>query len=339
MEMGAVNGVMFSNTRFFEDQLGWTGVLVEANPLLFEDLRKNRPGARCFSTALCAEEGKEFDFIGTTGTLAAVGAVTETMDDGLRKIFWGQQQANLKVKCRPLGKLLIEQGVRHVDFWSLDVEGAELEVIRTFDWSITVDVLLVELDGRNEKKDSGVRAVLRENGMRFAFCIDQNEVWERVARFPGPARGVLPSPMTRCFHRDDNVVPLLPITRHPTAKPLLDTAFPDAAFHSQWHEDRVIYNTYFSHPPRLHGVFMEMGAVNGVMFSNTRFFEDQLGWRGLEQVVDGPPATISVLSGQHLIWDWQAAFRSVSDFTLTENKVDLISISANVRDPFASLHL
>ena len=34
-EMGALDGVMYSNTKFYEETLGWTGVLVEGNPFVF----------------------------------------------------------------------------------------------------------------------------------------------------------------------------------------------------------------------------------------------------------------------------------------------------------------
>jgi hypothetical protein len=32
VELGALDGVLFSNTKFYEDTLGWTGVLIEAQP-------------------------------------------------------------------------------------------------------------------------------------------------------------------------------------------------------------------------------------------------------------------------------------------------------------------
>ena len=43
LEIGAVDGIKHSNTKYLEDSEGWTGVLVEPNPVSFELLRKNRP--------------------------------------------------------------------------------------------------------------------------------------------------------------------------------------------------------------------------------------------------------------------------------------------------------
>jgi hypothetical protein len=49
--------------------------------------------------------------------------------------------------------LLAAADIRHIDFFSLDVQGAELSVLKTMDWSIPVEILLVELDGSDRQKD------------------------------------------------------------------------------------------------------------------------------------------------------------------------------------------
>ena len=50
-------------------------------------------------------------------------------------------------------------------------------------------------------------------------------------------------------------------------------------------EDEHVFRTFFSAkgqaPFVQNGTFVEMGAFNGVTFSNTLFFERELGWRGL----------------------------------------------------------
>ena len=55
----------------------------------------------------------------------------------------------ISVQCSPLGKLVGEAGMgpgtRGVDFLSVDVEGAELAVLESFDWAIPVDVACVEI--------------------------------------------------------------------------------------------------------------------------------------------------------------------------------------------------
>lgn len=47
---------------------------------------------------------------------------------------------------------------------------------------------------------------------------------------------------------------------------------------SQSGEDKIRYERFFSTSP---GVFLEIGALDGVMYSNTSSFEHALGWRGI----------------------------------------------------------
>jgi len=57
--------------------------------------------------------------------------------------------------------------IQHVDFFSLDVEGAELAVLESMNFNaITVDVFVIELDGSDEVKDWKIRNLLRNLGYR-----------------------------------------------------------------------------------------------------------------------------------------------------------------------------
>ncbi len=49
------------------------------------------------------------------------------------------------VYCVPLGDLLTALSINHVDFLSLDVQGAELEILKTVDFkAIRIDVIIAE---------------------------------------------------------------------------------------------------------------------------------------------------------------------------------------------------
>ena len=50
-------------------------------------------------------------------------------------------------------------GVKHIYFFSLDVEGAELTVLDTINWSkLTVDVMMIERDALNDDRNVEVVA-------------------------------------------------------------------------------------------------------------------------------------------------------------------------------------
>jgi len=50
-------------------------------------------------------------------------------------------------------------------------------------------------------------------------------------------------------------------------------------FYSQSQEDLGLFLKLFHKPLRCGGTMLEMGALDGVLYSNSKFFEDALGWR------------------------------------------------------------
>ena len=50
-------------------------------------------------------------------------------------------------------------------------------------------------------------------------------------------------------------------------------------FYSQYSQDKIIYNKFFKN--KKNGVFIEIGADDGIDKSNTLFFEETLNWTGI----------------------------------------------------------
>lgn len=169
VELGALDGIRFGNTKFFEDTMGWRGALIEGSPPNAERLKKNRLNGRnlIIPEAVCAEGVDYVDFL--VGGNADVSGMADTMTDEFLD-YWhtGPSEHHVNVTCRPLG-VMLEQlvnftGSDHVDFFSLDVEGGELAVLQTNDWKVPVHLFLVEMDGHNETKDEAVRQLLYSHG-------------------------------------------------------------------------------------------------------------------------------------------------------------------------------
>ncbi len=82
------------------------------------------------------------------------------------------------IPCRPLSALLALFGITHIDLWVLDLEGAELEALKTFDFSaVSVDVIVVELDGGDEVKDQAVREHLLASGFELHLMHHVRNDW------------------------------------------------------------------------------------------------------------------------------------------------------------------
>jgi len=50
-------------------------------------------------------------------------------------------------------------------------------------------------------------------------------------------------------------------------------------FYSQYNQDKFIYENFFHN--KKEGVFIDIGAYDGLMLSNSKFFEDTMNWTGI----------------------------------------------------------
>jgi hypothetical protein len=134
---------------------------------------ENRPCAVVIPEGVCGKRGGSIRMSKGEGTSFDLstreGSATTAADEGV------------DVPCRPLSDMLEEYGVKRINFFSLDVEGAELKVLETFDFGkVKIDVLMVEADfmtdaqknlgeevkSENQKKVEAVRALVEKSGMK-----------------------------------------------------------------------------------------------------------------------------------------------------------------------------
>lgn len=176
IELGAMDGIQYSNTYFFESELGWSGILIEPSHE-FNNLIRNRPKSYCYNVAISEKNGN-VEFIGD----GALGGIKESMSEG-HIHGWGINKNSYKiVKSRTLKSILnevskINQNFNRVDFFSLDVEGGELEVLKSYDWSIPTYIILIEMTKYDLDKNQKCREVMSMNGFEFDMLIGCNEVW------------------------------------------------------------------------------------------------------------------------------------------------------------------
>lgn len=181
LDSGASDGVKGSNTFLLEQAFGWKGICVEPNSVFFEHLRATR-NAECFNCCLSSEEG-DVTFLEAAGVYGGmVDKYDQTFLDGLRHYLptLGPIDAPLPVIQKPaktISAVLFEGGAPPViDYWSLDVEGAELALLHDFPFDrYELRVLTVEHNqtpARERIREFlGARgfALVRELGIDDAF--------------------------------------------------------------------------------------------------------------------------------------------------------------------------
>jgi FkbM family methyltransferase len=136
--VGANDGYSMSNTYYLEKILGWQGVLVEAVPELYERCRKQRRKANVFNCALVAQDyGESTIEVHFADLMSLVEGSRKTSDAQANHIAEGVRLQHLaesytvRVPARTLESILDE--LPHplkIDFFSLDVEGYELNVLK-----------------------------------------------------------------------------------------------------------------------------------------------------------------------------------------------------------------
>ena len=55
LEMGALGGIDLPNSLYFNQRVGWKGVLIEPSLLKYAELVRNRPGDVCITAAVCSK--------------------------------------------------------------------------------------------------------------------------------------------------------------------------------------------------------------------------------------------------------------------------------------------
>lgn len=159
LEIGAGDGRLGSNTYRLE-QIGWKGLLVEANPDLIQDCILARPESRVVNRAAIAPGAPStvtFQVALDNSGLSALEITAEGR--GMLGSWTGQVRIKeITIAAQTLDEILEEDPPERVHVATIDVEGHEAAVLSGFDlrrWS--PEVLIIE---RNRRLPD--RAVMRQ---------------------------------------------------------------------------------------------------------------------------------------------------------------------------------
>jgi len=189
VDIGAHDGIMNSNTCFFEECLGWTGICIEPIPHLFEELKKNRD-CFCFNGCIANFNGpaKFLQFSDNRSNLLEVfSGLVDTYDSReyhdlakhLTRLNRGTTSV-VDVQCYILEDVLKRYNIERIDYLSIDTEGAELTILKSIDFSaIDIDVISVENLYTDE---TGIQELLEKNGYTYICRVGLDEIYKKNPR-------------------------------------------------------------------------------------------------------------------------------------------------------------
>jgi FkbM family methyltransferase len=150
VDVGSHNGVSINNTLYFEKNNNWTGINIEPIKKVFDDLQINRPNNINLNCAVSNNDG-ETEFICNTGYTEMISGIKDTFDTRhLQRLdrenrAMGSTTEIINVKTKKLETIFNEHNISHVNYLSIDVEGAEFEVIKSINFDkVFIDVIAFE---------------------------------------------------------------------------------------------------------------------------------------------------------------------------------------------------
>ena len=171
LEIGGADGFTHSNTYSLENHYGWEGTLVEPDPYQFKQLRASRSKSLLVNAAISPNDKDEMLRLRIAGQLSALeGHEGKDMHLATRL----SRKKFTKTNAISLTKLLSE---KKYDYFSLDIECAELAILRSIKWETILkpSALTIEHAFREDDKRD-IIDILKTHGYIECFA---NHDWLR----------------------------------------------------------------------------------------------------------------------------------------------------------------
>ena len=178
VEIGANDGITLSNTVYLEQNFGWNGILVEANPKYHDDLQNRK--SESVIAAIVDEEGY-YEFC-TAGLYGGITALLDKKHENLTR-----NADSISVWGTRLDRILSRYGApSNINFISVDTEGAEVSIVEQMCSLESYRFMCgcIEYNGRQDDYqsikrllcDSGYRVVWEGQTRHDLFFIDEKMV-------------------------------------------------------------------------------------------------------------------------------------------------------------------
>ncbi|CAF0718045.1 unnamed protein product [Brachionus calyciflorus] len=161
VEAGALDGETFSNSLYFELERNWSGILIEPIPFAYESIKnKNR---KMYSLNACIARKRplvaKFKIAGLTGLSGRDSEMSES-----HQKWVGNNFQYIYVPCFSLNTILKAINISKVDFFSLDLEGGEWDVLSSLDFNnIDYRSFVIEHNRDKERRDKMTNFLLQNN--------------------------------------------------------------------------------------------------------------------------------------------------------------------------------
>ena len=180
LEIGGYDGITGSNTYYLEKHLNWNGIIVECNPTLVEKCRQSRNCYIC-DKALYETDNDELVFTiprgdEIVGGKEQLGGIKSQLKPESLEAFKRSYKEceDIKVKTININTLLESRKIYNIDYVSLDVEGSELSILKTWNFAKHKVKFLTIEHGNVSHYQKSINSLLTSRG----FKLHRNNRWD-----------------------------------------------------------------------------------------------------------------------------------------------------------------
>ena len=173
VEFGACDGENLSNTLLLEKEYGWDGILAEPGRNWQEDLKKNRS---CSIETLCVYSSSGITLNFAESEHPVVSTIEGFINSDYQSVY-RQNNTMYSVNTISLDDLLKKYDApKDIDFISIDVEGAEYEILSTFSFDWNVKLFTIE-HNHNSQRDNIYNLMVSHGYTRVFQEISEWDDW------------------------------------------------------------------------------------------------------------------------------------------------------------------
>ncbi|XP_045165407.2 uncharacterized protein LOC123529237 [Mercenaria mercenaria] len=174
IECGAQSGEFLSNSLFFERFRNWSGILIEANPMWYKVLKTKHRKAFIINACLSTKPYPSMVKYGRR----------RIIDDDVVKpnLLEHDEGPYTDVQCFPLYSILLALNQLKVDYFSLDVEGAEEAILDTIPWDkVDIKMMSIEYNKWNGGEQS-LKTYMQKKRFKYLKTITKQHVADIIVQ-------------------------------------------------------------------------------------------------------------------------------------------------------------
>ena len=180
LDLGCFHPIRYNNT-YLMYKSGWSGINIDLNPTSIELFNVARPKDLNLCAAISNKKTTKNLYF--HHDLSSLNTLSKNHTVLFKEIFGLKNLKRKKIKTQTLNELLKKNSVSKIDFFNIDIEGHELEVLKTIDFNyFKIKVICIEIISHAKNiniREKKILKFLKKKQYRLKFKFGINYVFVR----------------------------------------------------------------------------------------------------------------------------------------------------------------